>query len=245
MFDWIKKDDFEDVIPDQSRVTEGLLITGQSGFIRGTHVASNLGWRAVETLSVGDKVLTFDHGMQTITDIQRQSQDWQGRKISKTQLPLLVPCGALYNRRDMWLMPDQGLLIESESTQDSLGDPFAVIPASALNGFRGIERAEPNERPDVSILAFAQDEAVYVEGGMLAHCPKPHSILSDDIDWAQPLYEVMNIAAAKYLVECLAAEDGSADAFTCNPEEIAAVTERRERPIAKVSVGLATHEHFL
>lgn len=232
MFDWIKEDNSEEMMPDRSSAIEGLLITGQSGFISGTHVASNLGWRAVESLRVGDKVLTFDHGMQTITDIQRQSQAWLGRKLPKTHLPLMVPRGALYNRRDMWLMPDQGLLVESESIEDALGDPFAVIPASVLHGFRGIERSDPGERPDVTILAFAQDEAVYVEGGMLAHCPKPRCILRDDINTSQSIYDVLNISSAEYLIECLSRQDNSADAFTCDPEEIALVAERHVRPVA-------------
>ncbi len=230
MLGWMKKNNFDDAMSEDNGVMEGLLITGQSGFIGDTHVASNLGWRAVEELSVGDKVLTFDHGMQTITDIQRQSQVAYGHKLPKAQLPLMVPRGALNNRREMWLMPDQGLMVESESTQDSLGDPFAIIPATALQGFRGIERADPGERLDVTILAFAQDEVVYVEGGMLAHCPKPHYILSDDIKTSQSLYEVMNSPSAEFLVECLARQDDSADAFTCDPEELALVTERRERP---------------
>ena len=35
---------------ETSAALDGLLITGQAGFLKGTHVASNLGWRAVETL---------------------------------------------------------------------------------------------------------------------------------------------------------------------------------------------------
>ncbi|MFT5341767.1 MAG: hypothetical protein ACI9BH_000980, partial [Paracoccaceae bacterium] len=181
MFGWRDKSNcYDEQMLDDSRAMDGMLITGQSGFTAGTHVASNLGWRAVDALSVGDKLLTFDHGMQVITDIQRVVQSSPGRKQPQNQLPILVPQGALNNRRAMWLMPDQGLMVEYENAEDPLGDPFAVIPASALHGFRGIERGDPGERLDVTILAFAQDEVVYVEGGMLAYCPKPHCILSDD-----------------------------------------------------------------
>ena len=41
------------------------------GLMAGTRVASNLGWRAIEALAVGDMVLTFDHGMQAITEVRR------------------------------------------------------------------------------------------------------------------------------------------------------------------------------
>ncbi|MBL4768684.1 MAG: Hint domain-containing protein [Rhodobacteraceae bacterium] len=217
---------------ESGRAMDGLLITGQSGFLGGTHVASNLGWRAIEALSVGDKVLTFDHGMQVITGVQRETQIAQGPRLPQNQMPLLVPQGALNNRLAMWLMPDQGLMVEYESAEDPLGDPFAVIPASALHGFRGIERVDPGGRLDVTILAFAQDEVIYVEGGMLAHCPKPHCLLSDDIDAAPALYDVMNKSTAEFLVECLSRQDGSADAFTCDPEEFALFAERQARPVS-------------
>ena len=136
MFDLFKngKDDAE-WDADTALPGGGRLITGQSGLLAGTHVASNLGWRKVEALSVGDKVLTFDNAMQTVTGIQRETL-WIGEQSQAhpDTLPVLVPRGALHNRCDMWLMPEQGLLIESDVTRDALGDPFAVVTAQALVG---------------------------------------------------------------------------------------------------------------
>lgn len=229
MFGWNEKD-YRDArpVPEMSGETAGARVTGQNGFISGTHVASNLGWRAVEVLCVGDKVLTFDHGMQKISHIQREILTAPDMGFSSEQSPLLVPEGALYNRRAMWLLPEQGLMVEYDAAEDPLGDPFSVIPASALHGFRGIERRNPGRALEVTVLTFAKDEVIYIEGGMLAHCPTSQS-KSMDIDGA--LYDVMSTPTAEFLVECLSRKDDSADAFTCDPDEIAFVSARRGRPV--------------
>ena len=57
MLDWTSE-----TFDTPTHTPAGMVITGQSGLVSGTHVASNMGWRAVEALSLGDLVLTFDHG---------------------------------------------------------------------------------------------------------------------------------------------------------------------------------------
>lgn len=219
---------------DIGGAVEGMIITGQSGFIAGTHVASNAGWRAVEKLSVGDKVLTFDHGMQSVVDIQREVMTPPENAMNRSQNPILVPMGAMNNRKEMWLMPDQGMLIESESALDAMGDPFAVVPARALKGLRGIRRAPAREKLSITTLAFASDEVVYVECGMLAYCPRPRNILTDPKIKGVALYDVLGLRAARFLVECLI-DDDNGGALICDPDEIAGVRvqkERTERPSA-------------
>lgn len=209
---------------EASGAIDGMLITGQAGLVGGTRVASNLGWRAVDALCVGDSVLTFDHGMQRIADIQRETLWMQDGGLR----PLVIPHGAMYNRAEILLMPDQGLLVESDAAIDALGDPFAVIPARALEGFRGVRKAGPAERLDVTTLSFVLDEVIYVEGGMLAHCPRPRRIMMDADDEADVLYDVLDADAARSLVECLIDEDNLAG-FTCDPDELDAMTARRVR----------------
>lgn len=212
-----------------SGAVDGLLITGQAGFVAGTHVASNLGWRAVEALSVGDKVLTFDHGMQTIVDIQRETLFAPENTLPPAQCPLLVPKGAMNNRKNMWLMPDQGMLMESDAAIDALGDPFAVVPARVLKGLKGIRSTPPVDQLDITTLAFANDEVVYVEGGMLAHCPHPRRILTDSAIIADPLYDVLDTRRARFLVDCLI-DKNDASPLLCDPEELVGVVAKRARP---------------
>lgn len=202
MFDW-----FEKTRPDQDRAADfgdvpgDVLITGQAGLLAGTSVASNLGWTRVERLSVGDKVLTFDHGMQMVSDIQRDTIHAGDMMLSGAERPLQVPAGALHNQDTLLLMPDQGLMIESEDVSDPNGDPFAVIPARALNGVWGIGPADPMARLDITILSFLQDDVVYLKGGVMAYCPRPRTILTDLPTRSETEYTVLDPFTAHSIVE--------------------------------------------
>lgn len=229
MFGWInEKTTDASGATDMGSGFSDVLITGHAGFLSGLHVATALGWRAVQDLRVGDLVLSFDHGLQPVVDIQRET-----RLPSETGFPddlrlVLVPRGALDNSADIWLMPDQGLLVECDTVLDVTDEPFAVVPAQALKGFRGI-RAEVSAEPlRITTLAFCNDEVIYVEGGLLGYCPRPRSLLMDDAGGVGGLYQALNRRAARYLVGCLI-EDNEVNALVCDPEEIFAVAGRDRR----------------
>ncbi|MFV0512604.1 MAG: Hint domain-containing protein [Jhaorihella sp.] len=127
MFGWMR--DESDAVPgtdDQGVALSDILITGHAGLLSGMDVATDRGWRKVDMLRVGDKVLTFDRGPQPLVDIQRESVHPGGRAAGDAICPIRVPKGALNNDTDIWLMPDQGLLVESETVRDVLDDPFGV-----------------------------------------------------------------------------------------------------------------------
>lgn len=179
----------------------------QGGFLSGTHVASNLGWRPVEALCAGDKVLTFDHGMQTVVEMVRETVQLDKGEIDPARCPMHVPRDALNNRVPMWLMPDQGVLLESDLIADQSGDPFAVVPASTLEGYRGICRLHPNESPQLITPRFEQDEVIYLEAGLLGFCPAPRDLLTIGVELQEGLYKVLPVAEARALVaEMTAAE---------------------------------------
>lgn len=225
MFDWIKGENTQaDWENDTALPGDGYLITGQNGLLAGTHVVSNLGWRKVEALRVGDKVLTFDNAMQTVTGIQRETL-WiaEASQAHPETLPVHVPGGALNNRRDLWLMPDQGLMIESDTAMDALGDPFAVIAAQALTGYRGITRAAPAEKLEIVILSFARDEVIYVEGGLLAYCPMPRDILLPAEASDEDLYDVLDLEEGRGLVQQMIARQQTRG-FTYDRDELACLS---------------------
>ncbi len=142
-----------------------------SGIVAGTKVASTLGWRPIEAIDVGDEVLTFDGGMQPVLDITREVL-WRGTAACPKHLwPLRVPIGALGNQDPMFLLPDQNVLIESDTAEEVLGDPFALIPAQALEGVSGIRRVRPHQVLEVITLHFERDEVVFANVGALFHCP--------------------------------------------------------------------------
>ncbi|WP_165390211.1 Hint domain-containing protein [Thalassococcus sp. S3] len=177
-----------------------------TGFMTGTRVASNLGWTNVETLALGDKVLTFDNGMQVVTDIQRDVLWDVPDRVARALWPMHVPRGALGNRVDMQLMPDQGVMIESDAVVDVLGDPFAIVPARALNGYHGIAPMVPSDPCEIIVLSFDTDEVIYAEGGLLAYCPRPRCIVRDDFQALDMFYTVLDMPAATMLIEDMTAQ---------------------------------------
>lgn len=229
MFGWKHKGAGESpVMADAMAMLDGPLITGQSGFLAGTSIASNLGWQPVETLKVGDKVLTFDHAMQTVADIQRETVTLPTDRPTALH-PVRVPKGACHNRQDLWLMPDQGLLVECEAVMDTLGDPYAVVPARLLRGYRGIAAGRPSDRIELTTLAFRQDEVIYVEGGLLVHCPAPRQLLDSADISHKALYERLGGAAARFLVNCLIDDDDDR-ALGCEPADLPNLPMRPPRP---------------
>jgi hypothetical protein len=182
--------------------------TGASshGLLSGTHVASNLGWRTVDTLAVGDKVLTFDNAMQTVVEIRRDIMWVTDSHEMPRSWPVVVPQGALGNRCDMTILPDQGIMIECDAAEDAHGDPFAVIPAMVMEGLRGIYRTPPTHPIEIVTLFFAQEQVIYVEGGLLMYCPKASCLVSDQAPSAGA-YDVLSLPDAVFLVECMMFED--------------------------------------
>jgi len=184
----------------------GNTATTTHGLMAGTHVASNLGWRTVEALSVGDKVLTFDNAMQTVIEIRRDTVWVNHYDVPASDWPVRIPEKALGNRCALTMMQDQGIMVECDATEDMNGDPFAVIPAGSLVGLRGIERMPPQRQVEIITLFFAEDQVIYVEGGALVYCPRSGCLVADT-GAATSAYDVLNPADAEFLVECMKFED--------------------------------------
>ncbi len=179
-----------------------------TGMIAGTKVATRLGWRPVEAIAAGDDVLTFDGGLQRVVSVRRLVVWSDGAAMDHDLWPLLVPAGALGNREEMRIMPHQSVLVESDTAEQVFGDPFAMIPAAALDGFRGISRCVPADRIEVITLQFAQDEIVFANIGALFLCPRAVDLM-DEIFAAPALspYSVLSIEKADLLVGFLEIED--------------------------------------
>jgi len=177
------------------------------GLMAGTRVASNLGWRAIEALAVGDQVLTFDNGMQEIVEIRRKVFFLDAPETDRAIWPVTVPAGAMGNREELTLLADQGVLIESDAAADRHGDPFAVVPARSLAGVRGITRTAPAQQIELIAVYFAAEEVIYAEGGALIHCPTRSTPLDAMMNGVVPSYDVMGADDAAYLAQALVMED--------------------------------------
>lgn len=176
-------------------------LPARRGLVVGTRVALGQSWRPVETLRVGDKVLTFDNGMQQIADIRRRSVLLDGRDGA---LSVTIPAGAMGNRDDITLLPDQGVMLESAGASDPMGDPFAVVPAQALVGREGICSGFPGRQVDLITLFFGEEEVIYADGGLTLHCPTDLAAPRDIMPPPERLYEVIALRAGRDLVAAAA-----------------------------------------
>lgn len=145
-------------------------ITFAEGITSGTLVATEQGWLPIEQVRLGCEVLTFDNGAATVLNIERRIL-WPGQgACPKGMWPLAVPAGVLGNRRAMLLLPDQNVMLESDLAEMLFGDPFALVPAAALEGYRDITRICPHSAIEIVSLRFAEDQLVYANGAGVLHC---------------------------------------------------------------------------
>ena len=183
-----------------------------NGMIAGTRVATAMGWRPIEAVSVGDQVLTFDKGMQTVTAIRREHVQTSGTLGGVSNWPLRVPKGALGNLEEMSLPRRQAILIESDVAEEMFGDAFTLVPVAALEGFRGIEPVRPADFVEVITLQFEEDQVVFGKGGFLFYCPPPSDIMQDLFsEPKEPRYHVLPKDKAELLISVLEYEDAKQD----------------------------------
>ena len=208
MFGWKNKTaDLSRRSLEVSGAYDGALALQTHGLMAGTRVASNLGWRAIEALAVGDQVLTFDNGMREIVEIRRKVFFLDAPETDQAVWPVTVPVGALGNREELTLLADQGVLIESDAAFDRYGDPFAVVPALSLVGLRGITREAPAQQIELIAVYFATDEVIYAEGGALIHCPSRATPLDAMMNGVAPVYEKVSVEEAMDLAWAMDIED--------------------------------------
>ena len=191
---------------------------GESGLISGTRVATAMGWRPVEAIAEGDKVLTFDAGLQTVTRVTRLRLWEEETTCPREFWPLEVPAGALGNREVMHLLPSQTVMVESDTAEDLYGDPFSLIPARAMHGVRGIGRVPPNAEAEVILLHFAEEQIVFANNGALFHCPSSRDILTCAYETAgEPFYSILPMDEARFLAVQLNEEPAASS--TTAPQE--------------------------
>ncbi len=207
MLDWFAKRTASPMA-DAFTTEYPLVSIGQAGVLAGTLVATATGWRPVEALITGDEVLTFDHGMRPVKSIDRQLLVIGDTACAQDMSPVYIPRDALGNRAPMWVKPEQGLLIEHDLLEDKLGDPFAVVPACALEGYRGITRAPQQVSMETFVLTFDEDEVVYIEAGVLAFCPADLDLMQLCVTAAvDPLYTLLSTSQSRELVLDMITED--------------------------------------
>ncbi|WP_127115025.1 Hint domain-containing protein [Shimia sediminis] len=191
------------MVPPTQTFQDPVLLGAGCGLVEGTLVATQDGWHPAETLRAGDDVLTFDGGMQRVTAVMRD-EIWGGvGQCPEALWPLFVEAETIGNRNDLLVMPHQGVLIESDEISDQWGDPFAVIPAAALEVLDGVERHEPYGSVEVVLPVFEQDQMVFADHGALMFCQSHWGVSAGILPkyGAATNYNMLPMAVAVRLLE--------------------------------------------
>lgn len=136
---------------------------------RGTLVATSTGWRPIELLSEGEEVWTFDDGLQRLLGVKRRVVP-PHEHGARAGVPLVrIPARALGNERDIVCTATAGIMVECENASDPMGEPYAVLPASALVGVCDVSAYELEKPVAFYTLQLNKEQAVYLDSGLPFH----------------------------------------------------------------------------
>ncbi len=111
-------------------------------FTPGTHIATPKGERAVETLTIGDRILTRDHGIQHITWSGHRSLTADELKATPSLRPVLIRAGSLGNdlpERDLLVSPMHRMLVVSDVARKHFGEAEVLIAAKDMTKLPGVD----------------------------------------------------------------------------------------------------------
>ena len=135
-------------------------------FTPGTLIATPKGERRVETLEVGDRVITRDNGIQEIRWVG--SRKLTGRELAQAEhlRPVLIRRGALGNdlpERDMMVSPNHRVLVANDKTALYFEEREVLVAAKHLTGLEGVDVVEVSETTYIHIM-FDQHEVILSDG---------------------------------------------------------------------------------
>lgn len=187
---------------DKSRIDDHSAAVVAEGLYALTPVATPQGWVRAGSMVPGVEVMTFDGGPLRITSVSSHRLD---PRAPRAAWPLQVPVDVLGNTEPAVLLPEQGVMIDSDLAEELFGDPFVTVPASALEGWRGIVRVPPLAQTVVK-LAFEIPALIYAGGDMMVVCPglPMLSLAHGDVGTSVP---PLGPSAARHLVACMMAAE--------------------------------------
>ena len=180
------------------------LADSRSALIRGlycsTPVQTAFGWRPLADLGPGDLVMTQDAGLRPIVSIQTEFRQalWSVR----------LPAGAVGNPGMVMLPPGQPILIKTAYAMPFSGDDLALVPATALEGWRGIAPHVPARSEPILHLRLDRAAILFVGPGLLAGCPGSDDTAFDIKRLLDgPTRPTLPLAAARQMVAHLVADE--------------------------------------
>ncbi|HMO09616.1 MAG TPA: hypothetical protein PKD10_18520 [Paracoccaceae bacterium] len=141
-----------------------------AGLVADTPVETRRGWQPAGSLRPGDTVQTLDGGLRQVLALDRA---WILPALGGEVIDL--PGGAFGNDDAVTLLPGQHILADvtpEDAAVGGLPDALAVlIPALAMDGWRGAARRRVPGPVEVVTPLFAEEEYVWAASGLILHCP--------------------------------------------------------------------------
>ena len=134
--------------------------TGVVCYAAGTRILTPFGEVALETLAVGDEVITCDRGAKPIRWIRRTRHTWS--KAPDKDKPICIKAGALgagLPLRDLVVSPQHRILIPDIDAPEGV-----LVPAKAMTGLKGVRQMKGRRQVDYIHLLFDRHEVILAEG---------------------------------------------------------------------------------
>lgn len=190
-------------------LTLSIAVKGGLGLARGlytsTPVLTATGWVAMGALTVGDLVVTRNQGLLPIVATRPE--------LRAALWAVLIPEGALGNDQDVILPPGQPVLVETPYALPFTGEPLALVPAAALEGWRGIAPHVPSYPETILQMRLSRPGLVLAGPGLIIGV---EAIDTAEVDLLAmllfaPERPVLPLAVARQLVAALIAEETGFD----------------------------------
>ncbi|WP_109313514.1 Hint domain-containing protein [Ruegeria sp. AU67] len=136
-------------------------------FTKGTLIETPDGMRPIETLAVGDEVVTMDRGPQRIRWIGARALTGQELSEKPKLRPIRIAAGTLGSglpQRDLLVSPQHRMLVRSAIAIRMFNTSEILVAAHALVGVPGITVEENAESVEYFHMLFEQHEIVFAEG---------------------------------------------------------------------------------
>lgn len=136
-------------------------------FARGTMIDTPRGAVPIETLSIGDHVITRDHGAQPLRWIGSKALGVTTLRLHDNLRPIRISAGALgvgTPSIDLIVSPQHRILIRSRIAQRMFGAPEVLVAAKQLLELPGVEIARDLVEVEYFHILFERHEVVIANG---------------------------------------------------------------------------------
>lgn len=174
---------------------DGILDVAPVCFVRGTLIETVNGLQLIETLKVGDMVMTRDHGLQPIRWIGCRVLSPMRLVLNAKLRPIRIRAGALGRQmpaNDLLVSPQHRILVRSAIAQKMFGTEEILAAAKQLVMIDGIDICNEIVGPvEYFHMLFDQHEIVYANGAEAESLlPGPEALKSVGPDALDEIYEL-------------------------------------------------------